>query len=82
MDCLDQHAVQTRFYVDIAEGPQSHAAIGIETMQEALRRFAGQGLADHPKHFRRDGFELKASPVSRFPMFRLISPAGLYGVRQ
>ena len=51
-------------------------------MQQALGRFGGQRLADHPKHFGRDGFELKAGPIDRFAMLRSIGSAGFDGVRQ
>jgi len=82
MDCLDQHAVQASFNVDVAQGTQRHPTTGVESMQEALGRFGGQRLADHPKHFGRNGFELKAGPVDGLAMLRSIGSAGFDGVRQ
>lgn len=77
MDRLDQHALQASLDVDVTEGAKCHATAGVKPVQQALRRFIGKGLADHPKHVGRDRFQVEASAINCPTVLGAIGAAAL-----
>lgn len=82
MDRLDQHALQASLDVDVAEGTKCHSTAGVKPMQEPLCRFIGKGLADHPKHVGRDGFQMKAGSIDCPAVLGAIGATALERERQ
>ena len=64
--CLHKHAAIACFDIDVANGPQRHAATRVKCMQQApALPVLGKFLLEGPEHFGRDRFQLKAHVICR-----------------